>query len=305
VTGNPGSDQNHFAWPGRLAVDSGGRLYVVDTGNNRVQRCSFSGTWSCTTFGGGAGVSSLQGINVDQANNVYIHDGSNGRVVKCDTGGVCSGLVTGMLYSRDLAADSGGNVYAGGYGHGVIQKYNSSGGLIGDFVGTFDQAFVPDASHIYSPWGIAAAADGSIYVAERFGYRLLKLDASGKQTWAIGRPGGWGGDNDYLNCLEGKPTVAANGNVYLPDTGNNRIQVFSSSGTYVATFGSCGAGNDNLNWPTGVAINTANGDIYVADRDNRRVQVYDSSSGYKATLGVTGASGSDAAHFNPSSRCGR
>jgi len=236
VTGTSGNDNSHFNRPGRLAVDSSGRLYVVDSNNKRVQRCTLSGTWSCTPFGSGAGLSQPRGISLDSTNNVYLHDSDNGRVAKCAPDGSCSTLIGGSLSSNDLAVDSAGNIYAGGYGHGVIRKYSSTGAVLGDVIGTYDMAFIPDAAHIYSPWSLAVATNGSLYMAERWGYRFRKLDASGVEQWAIGRPGSWGSDNTFLNTLEGKPAIASDGRVYLPVTGNNRIQVYLLDGTYLATY---------------------------------------------------------------------
>lgn len=299
VTGSSGNDNSHFNRPERLAVDSSGRLYVVDANNRRVQRCTFGGTWNCAPFGTAAGLSQPRGISLDSTNNVYLHDSDNGRVAKCAPDGSCGILITAMNYSLDVVVDFAGNVYAGRYGHGAIQKYSSTGGSLGDFIGMSDVSFIPDATHIYSPWGIAVAADGSLYVAERWGYRFRKLDASGVEQWAIGKPGGWGGDNTFLSTPEGKPAIASDGRVFLPDTGNNRVQVFRPDGAYLATFGSYGtSGNDKFNRPAGTALHPGNGDIYIADQNNHRVQVYDSSFGYKATLGVTGVSGNDVTHFN-------
>jgi len=112
-------------------------------------------------------------------------------------------------------------------------------------------------------------------------------------------------DNTHLGSLEGKPALAANGNIYVPDSGNNRIQILNAASSgYVNTFGSYGTtGNDKFSCPNGIAISPVNGYFYIADRCNHRVQVYDSTlslAGYKATLGETGVSGSDATHFkNP------
>jgi sugar lactone lactonase YvrE len=56
VNGVSGSDNTHFNQPARITFDSSGRLYVVDTANYRVQRCTFAGSWTCSTFFGVTGV---------------------------------------------------------------------------------------------------------------------------------------------------------------------------------------------------------------------------------------------------------
>ena len=65
--------------------------------------------------------------------------------------------------------------------------------------------------------------------------------------------------------------VDPNGNILVADTGNGRIQKFSSSGTSLSTIGTKGSGPGQLGLPRGIAIDRA-GNIYVADASNQRVQ---------------------------------
>src|SRR6266446_178110 len=65
--------------------------------------------------------------------------------------------------------------------------------------------------------------------------------------------------------------VDPNGNILIADTGNGRIQKFSSSGTSLNTIGTKGSGRGQLGQPEGIAIDRA-GNIYVADVSNGRVQ---------------------------------
>jgi len=300
-TGVSGSDNSHFNSPRRLAVDSSGRLYVVDRYNSRIMRCSLSGTWSCSPFGTGMGTIYPRGIDVDNSDWVYIFESYNKRVIKCNSSTqACSDLITSnILHSEDVAVDSGGNIYTGAYGHSVIRKYNSGGTLIGDpYIGTSHMSYFTDGSHIFSPWAVAVAEDGSFYVPETYGYRLLKFNSSGVQQWAIGDPGGWGDENDQFSSLEGGLAIASNGKILVPDSGNDRIQIFNPDGTFDSTFGSYGTGNNQFKYPVGIAVSPLNGDIFVADWDNHRIQVYDSNFTWQTQLGVTGTSGSSSTLFN-------
>ena len=63
------------------------------------------------------------------------------------------------------------------------------------------------------------------------------------------------------------------GNVYVVDTFNNRIEKFSSTGTFLTTWGSSGMGNGQLDAPYGVAVD-GSGNVYVADTDNNRIQKF-------------------------------
>ncbi len=68
--------------------------------------------------------------------------------------------------------------------------------------------------------------------------------------------------------------VAADGMVFVADSGNSRIQKFTTDGSPLPGWGQLGSRAGDLNHPSGIAV--ANGRVYVADRDNRRVQVFTS-----------------------------
>ncbi len=73
-----------------------------------------------------------------------------------------------------------------------------------------------------------------------------------------------------------KPTglaVDADGNLYVCDTLNNRIEIFDADGKFVSTFGKAGDGPGYFARPKGVAID-ADGHIWVADGMQDRVQVF-------------------------------
>jgi len=302
VTGIAANDNGHLDTPHKLAVDSGSRVYVVDTGNDRVQRCEYNAsTWSCMTFAGG--LNAPRGIALDGGDNVYIADSDNARIRKCDPFASCSDLITGLPgFIADVAVDSGGNIYLADANRHIVTEHDPTGTPLGTFIGTTTTPYVPDSTRLNSPWGIAIAADGSLYVAEHAGYRLVKMDSSGTQLWTVGNAGVWGSADDELGNWwagpQGNLAIDGSGNVFVADTGNQRVQIFDSSGTLVGTFGSYGAGNYQFDCPAGVAINPANGDIFVVDRCNQRVQVFNSSRVYKATIGTTGEIGTDNAHLN-------
>ncbi|RLT59395.1 MAG: hypothetical protein DWI71_00030 [Chloroflexi bacterium] len=73
------------------------------------------------------------------------------------------------------------------------------------------------------------------------------------------------------------------GNVWISDTGNNRVLKFAPDGTYMLTIGSA-EGPGKLNAPEGVFI-TAQGDIWVADRGNSRLVSYTASGEFIKQFG--------------------
>jgi DNA-binding beta-propeller fold protein YncE len=67
--------------------------------------------------------------------------------------------------------------------------------------------------------------------------------------------------------------INSSGYVYVSDTGNNRIQKFTSDGTFLTAWGSKGSGEGQFIQPQGIAIDSQN-NMYVTDFDNHRIQVF-------------------------------
>ena len=82
--------------------------------------------------------------------------------------------------------------------------------------------------------------------------------------------GSGGSGPGQLNAPDGIAVDGA-GHVYVADTGNDRIEEFTTAGAYVATLGSGGTGVGQLRGPTGLAVDTL-GNLLVADTGNNRIQ---------------------------------
>jgi PKD repeat protein/uncharacterized protein YjiK len=301
VTGVSGNDSTHFNQPSGLTLDGSGRLFVVDSNNNRVQRCTYTGAWTCSTLAGS--LSWPVGISVDTTNNVYFTDAGANSVYKCNSSGTCNPLITGFPgWATDVAVDSIGNVYVSGGSSDAVHKYNSAGTSLGLFKGVLNVPYVADTQRLNTPWGIAVSADGSLYVGEDSGERLVKIGPDGKQQWAFGQAGYPGNDNSHLGNwwagVEGNPAIDSAARIIFPDTGNHQLRIFNADGTPYSIFGQYGQGQYQFDCSRGIAINPANGDMLVADSCNQRIQVYTNQYVYKATLGVTKVRGSDNAHFS-------
>ena len=78
------------------------------------------------------------------------------------------------------------------------------------------------------------------------------------------------------------------GNLYAPDTGDNRLVEFSNSGVFLRSIGSAGAGNGQLNAPKGAAVDGL-GNLYVSDAGNNRVVVYNNAGVFLRNIGSAGA----------------
>ena len=75
-------------------------------------------------------------------------------------------------------------------------------------------------------------------------------------------------------------------NVYVVDDVNDRVQKFSSDGTFITVWGISGSGNSQFNRPSGIAVDSQNY-VYVADTDNQRVQKFTSDGVFVLKWGIT------------------
>ena len=73
--------------------------------------------------------------------------------------------------------------------------------------------------------------------------------------------------------------IRDNNNVYIADSGNNRIQVFDRSAKYLETLGRRGQGPADLLCPTSLAFDSL-GKLIVADYENLRIQAFDEHGKY-------------------------
>jgi DNA-binding beta-propeller fold protein YncE len=70
--------------------------------------------------------------------------------------------------------------------------------------------------------------------------------------------------------------VDSEDNIYVTDRDNDRVQIFTSNGTFITTIGSQGSGNGQFNRVEGVGVDqySDTGLVYVADTGNSRIQVF-------------------------------
>ncbi|MGA9941283.1 MAG: hypothetical protein WBP88_04695, partial [Nitrososphaeraceae archaeon] len=88
-----------------------------------------------------------------------------------------------------------------------------------------------------------------------------------------------GSENGQFKYPSAVAIDSRSGNVYVADTENHRIQIFSPSGTYLGSWGEIGTQNGHFASPTGLDIDNA-GNVYVADTANHRIQIFSPSGTY-------------------------
>ena len=99
----------------------------------------------------------------------------------------------------------------------------------------------------------------------------------------------FGGEASSAGMFDGPWGVAVNerNEIAVTDRDNNRVQIFSSDGTYLRSFSSAGDQEGEFNEPTGIAY-LNNGNIVVADSINDRLQIFTEQGKYLTQIGSEG-----------------
>jgi sugar lactone lactonase YvrE len=132
------------------------------------------------------------------------------------------------------------------------------------------------------PFGVAVATDGTVYIADAGeSNRIYKLSPEKTFTTLAGDKEGFsdgGGSAASFNSPSGI-AIDADGNLFVADTGNNRIRKITSEGNVSTLAGDGNAGyrdgpatQSQFNGPIGVAVD-ARGNVYIADSYNDRIRV--------------------------------
>jgi len=165
----------------------------------------------------------------------------------------------------------------------------------------FDRAGKGKAGGQFSaPRGIAIGPDGIITVVDQLNYRVQQFQPDGtfvRQWGGIGTgPDKFGQINGYAFGPTGL-AIAPDGTIYVADTWNHRISVFTSDGKPLRQWGSFFNGQENpaalpqhtseFYGPRGIAIGP-NGLVYITDTGNSRVLVFDKDGKFVRSFGTFG-----------------
>lgn len=284
-----------------------GNLYIADAGNNRVQEVAGSahtefsqsmtadfvytvaGKWNATAgFSGDGGIADAalmdapDAVWLDGSGNLWIADSANNRLRE----------VSGSTSDISTVAGNGGTMTTWGNGGpavwaGLLNASDVAADPDGDlFIADSDNDRVQEiAASTHTQFGIAMTA-GDVYTV------------AGS---AIGNSGTSGDGGAATSALLFSPEgVAADpaGNLYIADTGNNRVQEVSAATGNIATIagsasGTAGTSGDGgsataalLDGPISVAVDDS-GNVYIADYDNNRVQEIAGVTGTQRGVSMT------------------
>jgi sugar lactone lactonase YvrE len=306
-----------FNFPGGVAVDASGDVYVADTGNNTIRKITPAGVvstiagvagnfnWGSTDgIGSAAKFSQPKGAVVDASGNVYIADSGNSTIRKITPAGVVStlagspgnsgsadGLGSGAQFNQPggVAVDASGNVYVADTFNDTIRKITPAG-VVTTLAGSAGNQGSADgsgsAASFHWPEGVAVDGTGNVYVADSFNSEIRKITPAGVVTT-------FAKATAYNSLVLNEPigiAIDASGNVYVANVGDSTVRKITPAGVVLPLAGkpynSGGADGTGItarfNCPQGVAVDS-NGNVYVADSDNSTIREI-TPSGVVSTL---------------------
>jgi DNA-binding beta-propeller fold protein YncE len=299
----------HFANPRDIAFFNG-KLYVDDTGNNRVQVIDTTATpmtataWSFkfpSTLGISVG-KDANGANIvlvseDTANKIGVFD-LNGTW-KCDISVPASGSPSKTAQPRDAATNAAGNVYVAAYQQDRIVEFAPVKGstcptAIVDQWGTHGSG----NDQLIRPYGVDLDTSGNVYVADSDNERIQEFSGSGTYIATYGANTTGGGNFKQLRRV-----AVMNGKVYGADLWDFFIDQFN--GAHAApdmVFGDVPPDTGDFNEPSGITFG-AGGKLFVADSVNQRMQIFaPGATGadwtFSSTFGARGWGAGDLSGFN-------
>jgi DNA-binding beta-propeller fold protein YncE len=308
--------------PFDIGFDAEGNLYFSDTFNHRIRRvdartgvittCAGSGEAGYSGDGGPAIRARLNepyGIAVDRMANVYIADRHNHCVRRVDS---ASGVIAtvagtgaagfsgddgpasraGMVEPNGLALDPAQHrLFIADVADHRVRVVDLAAGTISTFAGTGEAQHSGDggparAAGVHGARAVKLAADGTVYILERQGSTLRKVDPGTGVISRVAGTGarGYGGDGgparDAVFDAPKEFALDPGGDILIVDTENHAIRRIDAATGIVETIagGRKGPEGDGgtataagLGRPHG-AIVGPDGSIYIGDTENHRIR---------------------------------
>ncbi len=325
--------------PQGIAVDAKGNIYIADTLDHRVRVVSTTGTISAYAGtgipcnlgkgcgdGGPANVATLGSpwqLSVDASGDVFIADPPENRIREVSSTGTISSVAgTGVRgfagdngpataaqinASHGVFIDAAGNLIISDTGNQRIRVVNSTQ-TIAEFAGGGSggdggSATSSDAI-LAADRGVALDSSGNFYIADTANNRIREVSGGVINTIVGTGAAGYSGDKGpalsaTLNNPDGLAVDAA-GNVYIADTNNLVIRLYSPATGNITTIAgtgksctptsACGDGGPatsaTFSFPTTVSVDSA-GNYYIADEFANRIRKVD-TTGTITTVAGTG-----------------
>lgn len=230
------------------------------------------------------------GVAVTDQGEVLVTDSVKHRLVVFDRNGRFlkvlgkAGKGPGEFNYPASIAVSGQKLYVADLYNQRVQVLNTAGEQISTIPSARDRRKFSSA---IMPTTVAVDQQGNVYVSDIGAQRILVFDSSGNFSREFGRAGSKPGELSYVN---GITVDDADGLIYLANSNNSRLEVYSTAGKYLKTIAAGKVTN-----PRGLAYNPDNKRVYAADTLAHKIVGVNAQGNVLETFGSRGV---EAGSFN-------
>jgi streptogramin lyase len=269
-----------FGWAGRqlgeladahaLVVDRGGRIYVADTGNRRIDVFDAGGR-PLRALGGDdrsdASVGHVWALALERDGNLLALTRDARSIMRLGASGEPVARLGGPDLFDDpagIAAAPDGSVVVLDAGRPALVRLSPAGDVIAR---AGESGSGP--GQLSAPAAVAVAADGRIYVADQGNGRVQRFSPALEYELA------WSVPQSEPSAGQSLAVAAADGGaVYMADPERQRVLRFSGDGAKEWNIGGKGEPPDHLAWPVAVTVDEA-GRVYVLDAERSSIYRFD------------------------------
>lgn len=267
---------------GLVVRENGDMLYNIYSGTNPIKKFNASNSTVSNYSATSPSFNMPRGLISDQSGNLYLADAGNHVIRKIAADGSMTTVVgngsaatsgdggaatsASINYPGDVAVDSAGNIYITELNGNVVRKVNSSG-VISTLIatGTYTGENVSSSSaRTPGVWGIAVDGGNNIFVMEKNGIALRRIDAVTGQITRVAGTGSAGTNDSPVNGISSIATFSTlvmvirfdrQGNLYVVDYSNKMIRKIAGIGTPFTTPAATATLNVGTGWRKGVSQN--------------------------------------------------
>jgi sugar lactone lactonase YvrE len=278
-----------IAYPGGAIRDKAGNTYINSNWDHYIFKLDTAGNLSVIAglgyadFSGDEGPASSAGLNVpagfafDSGGNLYFADAGNNRVRRIDA---TTGIIT------TVAGSSTPNMF-------------NTGGYNGDGIPATQ-------AELNSPYTIAIDSQNNLFIADYLNFRIRRVDATTQIITTVAGTGTAGYNRDHIAATAAEIDLALGvivdkaGNLYIADSGNNRIRRVDAKTQVITTVAGNGKGGfkgdgglatkAELLFPNNVTEDAA-GNLDIIDTGNNRVRQVNAKTHKINTIVGTGVAG--------------
>ena len=239
------------------------------------------------------GEAALAGGNV---NNLIVgycspsgHRKNDIKLSVMQTSGTLVRSIDGITTPWGIACNKEGNLYVVSGGWKGVLLYDSNGEKLGDYVPSLSRVNRTTVGYCYYPRGVAVGSDGTFVLVDTWCHRIQKFELSPdlKQVKLLKHAGAYGDGEKQFNCPMGIQVNEKNGDVYVCDKDNHRIQILDSELQFKGSFGERGNSPSQFLYPWDIDFDSQ-GNIYVVDCGHYVIKVFSQDWNYLGEMGGPG-----------------